>query len=128
MVGPSGLDPGAAAEPGSGPGNGPGDGSGGGGGSGAGEGGDRRAYCEYCPEPGYPMIARRRGWKGTVGVQLILLGDGHVGSASVARSSGYEVLDREAVNVARRSRFRLPRRDEAAPLQGRIEYRFELLP
>ncbi|HVM95814.1 MAG TPA: TonB family protein [Candidatus Acidoferrales bacterium] len=113
-----------------------------GGGGGAGEGGagggngtggdgeavEGRAYCEYCPEPGYPMVARRRGWKGVVDVQLVLLADGRVDSASIMHSSGYEVLDKEAVDVARRSRFRLPHRESSAPLRGHIEYRFELLP
>jgi protein TonB len=74
------------------------------------------------------MIARRRGWKGVVDVQLVLLANGRVDSASIVHSSGYEVLDKEAVEVARRSRFRLPHRDSTSPLRGHIEYRFELIP
>ncbi len=73
------------------------------------------------------MIARRRGWAGVVDIGLVLLADGRVESANVRRSSGYEVLDQAALDVARRSRFMLPD-PTAAPVHGRIEYRFELMP
>ena len=105
-------------------------GAGTGGGEGAGEGtgsgvgvGDQRARCVYCPEPTYPLIARRRGWQGTVDVRLSVLADGTVAHAEVARSCGYDVLDQEAVAVARRSRFS-PLRAETE--RGRIQYRFQL--
>jgi len=127
------AEPVAAAGAGDGAGGGHGSGAGSGdgtgrGGAGIGDGSDSRPYCDYCPEPTYPLIARRRGWKGTVDVGLVLLADGRVDSATLRHSSGYEVLDREAIDVARRSRFRFPARAPAAPVFGRIEYRFELLP
>ncbi len=101
-----------------------GTGSGRGGGSGDGTGaGDQRAHCVVCPEPSYPLVARRRGWQGTVDVGLVLLADGSVATAEVRRSCGHEVLDREAVAVARRSRFSPLR---SAPASGHIAYRFEL--
>jgi TonB family protein len=68
-------------------------------------------------------VARRRGWQGTVDVGLVLLADGSVATAEVRRSCGHEVLDREAVAVARRSRFSPLR---SAPASGHIAYRFEL--
>ena len=104
-------------------------GSGGGTGDGRGGGtdiGDQRAACVFCPEPAYPLIARRRGWQGTVDVGLVLLTDGRVESARVRQSSGFEVLDREALAVARRSRFRLPDLSGTAVV-GQIKYRFELV-
>jgi len=107
----------------------PGDGSGGSGpgGPGTGEGGDQRAYCVYCPEPHYPLIARARGWQGSVDVGLFVLADGSVHDASLRRSSGYSALDEAALAVARQSRFRPPFAGGLpAPLRGRIEYRFEL--
>ena len=118
----------AVAAVGAGSGSGAG-GSGGGAGSGRGTGtdlGDQRAACVFCPEPVYPLIARRRGWHGTVDVGLVLLADGRVDSAQVRQSSGFEALDREALEVARRSRFRLP--DFGGPaVVGQIKYRFELV-
>jgi len=102
-------------------GNGRGTGLGSGDGAAA---GDQRVRCIVCPEPSYPLVARRHGWQGTVEVGLSLLADGSVVAADVRRSCGHEVLDREAVAVARRSRF-TPL--GSGPAQGHIEYRFELV-
>jgi TonB family protein len=95
-------------------------------GSGTGDGLDRRAFCVYCPEPYYPLIARARGWQGTVEVALSVLADGSVNGARLGRSSGYPALDEAAIAVARQSRFRLPPDGLSKPLRGRIEYRFIL--
>jgi protein TonB len=102
-------------------------GVGNGSGPGAGDGIDQRTYCVYCPEPHYPLLARTRGWQGSVDVGLVVLADGSVDAASLRRSSGYGVLDEAAIAVARRSRFKPPASSGLrAPLHGRIEYRFEL--
>ena len=104
-------------------------GSGGrGSGVGGGRGADARAYCLHCPAPTYPAIARQRSWSGVVRVWLELAQDGTVRTARLDRSSGYEVLDREALAAARRSRFRMPPEWANAPAAGTIEYRFELVP
>jgi TonB family protein len=113
------ADGAGAGTDGSGPGRGHG------GGSGDGIGPDARASCVYCPQPHYPLIARARGWQGTVEVLLSVLADGSVKAATLWRSSGYSVLDRAAVAAARHSRFTPP--PETAPLRGRMEYRFELI-
>ena len=60
-----------------------------------------------CPEPQYPRLARARGWQGTVDVEIAISADGRVADANVARSSGYAALDDAALEVARRSRFKL---------------------
>lgn len=103
---------------------GPGSGTGAGSGS---DGGDTRAHCVYCPEPRYPMIARQRGWEGTVRVSLAVGRDGNVQTASLRQSSGHGTLDEAAVAVARRSRFTPPETSGLpTPLFGHIEYRFQL--
>ncbi len=71
------------------------------------------------------MLARQRNWSGVVVVTLGLDSDGRVHEAFVERSSGYELLDREAIEAARASRFRLPP-GLSPPIRGRIQYRFEL--
>ncbi|MFI5395010.1 MAG: TonB family protein [Candidatus Binatia bacterium] len=91
-------------------------------GSGTGDGVNPRAFCLYCPEPHYPLIARARGWQGTVEVVLSVLADGSVNGTSLHRSSGYPALDQAAIAVARQSRFH----GLSKPLRGRIEYRFVL--
>ena len=112
VAGFGGASGGASGGAGGGPGTG-----------GGGAGGDARVFCLYCPEPAYPMIARARGWEGTVDVLLSFEADGSVGAAELRRSSGHEVLDRAAVAAARRSRFRLP---AGSATVARMEYRFAL--
>lgn len=114
---------------------GPGDGSfgqavagGAGGGSGTGGGGgDLQASCVACPVPRYPIRARRRGWEGVVDIRLRINGAGRVSAVTVARSSGFGVLDDAATDAARRSRFQLRSRDGmSGAVWGRMRYRFEL--
>ncbi len=47
--------------------------------------------------PNYPLLAQQRGWEGTVLLTLQIDERGHVTKATVARSSGYDVLDAEAI-------------------------------
>ncbi len=108
-----------------GDGTGGGNGSGNGNGSGSGAGGDLRASCASCPAPDYPARARRRGWQGTVDVEVRVAGDGAVEEARIGRSSGFPVLDDAAVVVARRSRFHVAGR---TPVSGQLRYRFLLEP
>jgi len=49
----------------------------------------------------YPEKARRYGWQGTVKLALHLLGDGSLASATIRESSGYDLFDRDALNVAK---------------------------
>lgn len=47
----------------------------------------------------YPAIARQNGWEGEVVVLLTIGGDGHLVQAEIEKSSGYQVLDRDALNL-----------------------------
>lgn len=47
----------------------------------------------------YPLLARRRGWQGEVVLAFRLQSDGRIIDARVARSSGYGVLDRAALDA-----------------------------
>jgi protein TonB len=101
-------------------------GAGGGSGTGGG-GGDLQASCVACPVPRYPRRARRRGWEGVVDLRLRIDGTGRVSAVTVARSSGFGVLDDAASAAARRSRFQLRSREEmSSAVWGRMRYRFEL--
>ena len=59
----------------------------------------RKAYPknEGNPPPKYPMLARRRGWEGTVQLSVLVLEDGRVGDISVLTSSGHPLLDDTAL-------------------------------
>ena len=51
----------------------------------------------------YPKIAQMRGWQGECLLDLKLDGSGNVLSASVKESSGYEALDNQALEMARKA-------------------------
>jgi protein TonB len=93
----------------------------GGGGSGA----DLRVACDYCPAPRYPRSAVMRKAEGTVRVGFTLTSDGRARDVELRTSSGDRELDRAAMAVARRSRFRR----NAGPddsVRGYLEYQFQL--
>jgi protein TonB len=57
----------------------------------------------------YPKIAQMRGWQGEVKLDLKLDGSGKVISATVSESSGYEALDKQALEMVRKAApFPLP--------------------
>lgn len=58
------------------------------------------------PPPRYPSVARSRGHEGRVLIRVSVLGNGRVGSARVAKSSGHGVLDRAALKAVKRWRFK----------------------
>lgn len=60
------------------------------------------------PPPRYPSLARRRGEEGRVLLRLTVNAAGHVEGVSIARSSGYELLDQEAQRTVARWRFQAP--------------------
>jgi TonB family protein len=52
-------------------------------------------------KPEYPLVARQRGWQGSVTLRLELLANGTVGEVEVAQSSGHAVLDTAAQEAAK---------------------------
>lgn len=49
------------------------------------------------PAPNYPKLARRRGFQGTVILEVLVDENGRVGDLQVSKSSGYKILDRAAM-------------------------------
>lgn len=47
----------------------------------------------------YPLLARKHGWQGEVLLAFRLEADGRIINARIARSSGYEILDRAALTA-----------------------------
>jgi protein TonB len=64
----------------------------------------------------YPVIAQRRGWEGTAEVLLKIAPDGRVTEVVLGKSTGRDILDREAMEMVRRS-FPLPQAPQQ--LRGR---------
>jgi protein TonB len=77
--------------------------------------------------PAYPETARHRRWQGTVYLRIRLDAVGTVVGVEVARSSGYPVLDAEAVNAVRQWRAEPARRDgQPVASEELLPVRFEL--
>jgi protein TonB len=65
----------------------------------------------------YPMTARIRHEEGVVRLRILVDTDGHVADISLAQSSGFDALDKAAMEVVRRWKFVPPTRD-GVPVQG----------
>ncbi|MDA8109372.1 MAG: TonB family protein [Betaproteobacteria bacterium] len=78
----------------------------------------------------YPRLARLRGWEGAVGLRLDVGPDGKLIGATLRRSSGHDVLDEEALDMAKRL-SRLPQPPEGLrerPFAVDVQVVFELTP
>lgn len=94
---------------GTGPGDGEREGIGGNGSSGQ----DLSCDATLLPfDKEYPLASRKAGEEGVPVVRVLINADGSVASASLEESSGYDRLDRTALQVARKWHF-LPARDAA---------------
>ena len=91
-------------------------GRGGSGGEGRAAGGGfaRPDYGANSP-PKYPPLAREKGYEGTVYLRALIERDGRVGNLAIDRSSGYEILDRAAVESVREWTF-LPAQKDQKPV------------
>jgi protein TonB len=79
------------------------------------------------PSPPYPRLARRRGYEGSVVLDVLVLSDGTVGDLRVATSSGHKILDRAAVAAVRSWLFEAGKKgDQKVDTWVRVPIRFEL--
>lgn len=54
----------------------------------------------------YPLSAKRQGFEGAVGLRFVILSSGYTREAEVVRSSGFKILDQEAIaTIVRASPF-----------------------
>jgi periplasmic protein TonB len=64
------------------------------------------------PSPEYPPAARRRGYEGTVIVEVLVDREGRVEDLRVLKSSGHDMLDRTAMRAVKSWTFEPARRGE----------------
>ncbi len=77
--------------------------------------------------PQYPLLARKRGYQGTVLLEVLVNKDGKAASIRLARSSGYETLDRAAIKGVENWLFHPAKRgDELVEMWVKIPIRFKL--
>lgn len=62
------------------------------------------------PPPEYPAIARRRGYQGTVILEVFVKESGRVGNLRIAESSSHSLLDKAALKAVKRWKFQPGRR------------------
>jgi len=58
------------------------------------------------PPPRYPRIARRKGYEGTVVLEVLVNPQGKVADSRIFRSCGHSVLDKAAMKSIRNSTYR----------------------
>jgi protein TonB len=73
----------------------------------------------------YPPVARKMGWEGRVLVSFVLEPNGDIRDLKVLKSSGYEVLDKEALDAIRRSYRDFPRPPVSVVVKLPINFRLE---
>jgi TonB family protein len=115
--GPSSQHRGSASAGGSGQGSGSGDTIG----DGLGGAGIRIAHADYGanPAPMYPARSRQRAEQGTVTLHVLVAIDGSVERIEIAQSSGFDDLDRSALDTVRkRWRFVPAKRSDGHPVES----------
>jgi len=79
------------------------------------------------PAPGYPLHAKKRGYEGTVILEVLVTKEGKAGKVSVFQSSHYSLLDEAAVSSVKKWRFEPGKRgDEKMDMPVKIPIRFKL--
>ena len=69
------------------------------------------------PLPKYPLLAREKGYEGTVYLRVLVRTNGRVGQLAIDRSSGHEILDRAAVDSVKEWAF-LPAQKGGKPVES----------
>lgn len=89
---------------------------------------EARPIYKKNPSPEYPSLARRRGYQGTVILEVLIDRQGRVESQRIFESSGYDMLDRAAISSVGNWVFEPGiRGDEKIAMWVRIPIRFQLL-
>jgi len=88
---------------------------------------EARPLYRQNPPPRYPRSARKRGYEGTVILEVLVDRDGEVEDLKLHQSSGYKVLDKAALASVRKWFFIPGRRgDEAVDMWVRVPISFRL--
>jgi protein TonB len=66
---------------------------------------DYRADYLNNPRPPYPMVARRMGYNGKVILNVEVLAEGRAGQVLLHTTSGYEILDKSALQTVKTWKF-----------------------
>ena len=70
----------------------------------------------------YPRVARENNWEGLVALRMAFSASGRVASLSVTKTSGYDVLDQQAMEMFKSAAAAVP----VPPLLRGKEFAFDL--
>jgi len=73
----------------------------------------------------YPLIAKKMGWEGTVVLKFTIYPNGMLKNIEIEKSSGFEVLDKNAVKVIRSVSSKFPRPERPVTIVLPITYRLK---
>lgn len=76
---------------------------------------EARPMYQKNPKPAYPMLARQRGWQGTVLLAVMVAADGVSEKVSIVKSSGFQILDKSALKAVKGWKF-LPGMERGTPI------------
>lgn len=74
----------------------------------------------HTPSPSYPDIARQKGWEGKVLLEVQSDKNGHMSIVKVKKSSGYKILDEEAIKTVRSWRVSANLKKGIIPIHYRL--------
>ncbi len=72
------------------------------------------------PKPVYPAFARRMGMEGTVMLKVLVSREGNPLKIDIAKSSGYDLFDKTAVDAVKKWRF-IPARQGDSPIEEWVQ-------
>jgi protein TonB len=84
-----------------------------------------RYVRDHNPAPSYPRLARLRGEQGRVVVRVVVPATGQLEKAEIEEGSGFDLLDRVALEAAKQWRYP-PYRGENPSIAFTIPFRFTL--
>lgn len=88
---------------------------------------EARPLYKENPPPAYPSLARRRGYQGTVEMDVLVDRQGRAAASRVFRSSGFQLLDEAAEKAVNSWRFTpAVHGDEKVDMWVRVPVRFQL--
>jgi len=79
------------------------------------------------PVPDYPLLCRKRGYQGTVIIDVLVSQEGKVSDLRLATSSGYTILDQAALRSVKTWLFHPGTRgEEKVDMWVKVPVRFQL--
>jgi protein TonB len=84
---------------------------------------DIRPVRKYCPQNDYPSKARQNNWEGVAVLLMEVRANGRIGQVKLLRTSGYDLLDQEAIRTVKKWRYQ-PGLKDGQPVACSVQFPF----